>query len=270
MDAVPLEDYVEDITGKAQRGLGIRDAELLSRAGISAEALAALCAGSPDEETVWRVAPVLDLHPERLAVSARRGWYPEVPLTEGVHGENTPYGEMRVNAYVIWDPQSLEAAVFDTGADARGLIRFAKEHALRVRVIAITHSHIDHIADLDRLRSAYPDAAVYTGEREPVPGASPIAPGFAFVAGALQVSTRLTWGHARGGITYVVDGLERPVAVVGDALFAGSMGGGKVSYADALRTNREEILSLPDVTHLCPGHGPCTTVGQEKEHNPFF
>ncbi len=270
MDAIPLEDYVEDITGKAQRGLGIGDSELLSRAGISGEALSALRAGSPDAETVRRVAPVLGLDPERLAVSARRAWYPEVPHTEGVHGENTAYGDMGVNAYVIWDPQSDEAAIFDTGADARGLIQFVQEHALQVRAIAITHSHIDHIADLDRLRRAFPDAEVYTGEREPVPGATPIAPGFQFSIGALQVSTRLTWGHARGGITYVVEGLERPVAVVGDALFAGSMGGGKESYANALRTNREEILSLPDATHLCPGHGPCTTVGQEKENNPFF
>ena len=58
--------------------------------------------------------------------------------------------------------------------------------------------------------------------------------------------------------------------VVGDALFAGSMGGGMVSYADALRTNREKIMSLPDETVLCPGHGPMTTVGEEKKHNPFF
>ena len=84
------------------------------------------------------------------------------------------------------------------------------------------------------------------------------------------MSARLTWGHAKGGITYVIDGLVTPIAVVGDAMFAGSMGGGMVSYQDALRTNREEILALPDHTILCPGHGPLTTVGEEKDHNPFF
>ena len=94
--------------------------------------------------------------------------------------------------------------------------------------------------------------------------------GDVFAIGALTVSARLTWGHAEGGITYVVDGLDSLIAVVGDAMFAGSMGGGKVSYEDALRTNREEILSLPDDTILCPGHGPLTTVGEEKAHNPFF
>ena len=71
-------------------------------------------------------------------------------------------------------------------------------------------------------------------------------------------------------MTYVVNGLDKQVAIVGDALFAGSMGGGMVSYPDALRTNREKIISLPNETVLCPGHGPMTTVGEEKKHNPFF
>jgi glyoxylase-like metal-dependent hydrolase (beta-lactamase superfamily II) len=60
------------------------------------------------------------------------------------------------------------------------------------------------------------------------------------------------------------------VVIVGDALFAGSMGGGMVSYADALRTNRREIMTLPPQTVICPGHGPMTTVAEERAHNPFF
>jgi glyoxylase-like metal-dependent hydrolase (beta-lactamase superfamily II) len=71
-------------------------------------------------------------------------------------------------------------------------------------------------------------------------------------------------------MTYVVNGRARPIAIVGDSLFAGSMGGGNVSYDDALRNNLEKILTLPDETIICPGHGPMTTVGEEKEHNPFF
>ena len=68
----------------------------------------------------------------------------------------------------------------------------------------------------------------------------------------------------------MISGLEKPVAIVGDAVFASSMGGGGISYPDALRTNHAEILTLPDATVLCPGHGPLTTVGEEKAHNPFF
>jgi glyoxylase-like metal-dependent hydrolase (beta-lactamase superfamily II) len=86
----------------------------------------------------------------------------------------------------------------------------------------------------------------------------------------LKIETRQTSGHARGGITYVVSGLPRRVAVVGDALFAASMGGGAVSYEEALRTNRKEIFSLPDDTIICPGHGPLTTVGEQKKHNAFY
>jgi len=86
----------------------------------------------------------------------------------------------------------------------------------------------------------------------------------------LEIETRLTWGHSPSGMTYVVTGLARPIAVVGDSLFAGSMGGGNVSYKDALRNNLEKILTLPDETIICPGHGPMTTVREEKRHNPFF
>ena len=71
-------------------------------------------------------------------------------------------------------------------------------------------------------------------------------------------------------MTYVVNGLSRKLAIVGDAIFAGSMGGGNVSYRDALQTNLDKILTLPDETIICPGHGPMTTVGEEKKHNPFF
>ena len=68
----------------------------------------------------------------------------------------------------------------------------------------------------------------------------------------------------------MIGGLAQPVAVVGDALFAGSMGGPNTSYGDCLRTNREEILSLPSETILCPGHGPLTKVALELKNNPFF
>jgi glyoxylase-like metal-dependent hydrolase (beta-lactamase superfamily II) len=58
--------------------------------------------------------------------------------------------------------------------------------------------------------------------------------------------------------------------VVGDALFAASMGGGMISYADALRTNKEQLFTLPKETLICPGHGPLTSIGWELGHNPFF
>ena len=149
------------------------------------------------------------------------------------------------------------------------MVRFTNRHKLNVQFIFLTHAHADHVADLPRLREET-GADVFTPRDEPVPGAEPIEEGKQFRLGNLQIDTRLTWGHSQGGMTYVVNRLARPIAVVGDSLFAGSMGGGNVSYPDALRNNLEKILTLPDETIICPGHGPMTTVGEEKVHNPFF
>ena len=268
--AIGIEDFCEDIVGKAMRGTAISDTELAAKAGVSIGAIQLLRRGEGEAETAKAVAGPLGLHSEKLVDCFHRAWYPEAHAVDGLFMVNTPYSDMFVNAYLVWDSVSKAAALFDTGADAGELIAQANEEKLDVLHVFLTHTHRDHIADLDRVRAAFPSASVHVGAREPLPGANAVNPGDEFTLGDLRISARLTWGHAEGGITYVVDGLSKPVAVVGDAMFAGSMGGGMVSYADALRTNREEILSLPDETILCPGHGPLTTVGEEKAHNPFF
>jgi hydroxyacylglutathione hydrolase len=176
---------------------------------------------------------------------------------------------MTVNAYLVWDPASLEAVAFDTGSDASGQLALIAAKKLHLSMILLTHTHGDHILDLDRLKEKT-GAPAYVCKREPLDGVELFDAGRQFEAGALRIETRQTWGHSPGGVTYVISGLSRPVAVVGDAVFAGSMGGGGISYSDALRTNREEILTLPNETILCPGHGPLTTVGEQKIHNPFF
>jgi len=107
-------------------------------------------------------------------------------------------------------------------------------------------------------------------EDEDLRDAEIIAEGHEFRVGSLTLEARLTSGHSRGGLTYVISGLARPVAIVGDSLFAASMGGGAVSYDDAVRNNLEKILTLPEETILCPGHGPLTTAGKERRENPFF
>ena len=136
-------------------------------------------------------------------------------------------------------------------------------------MILLTHAHPDHVADLRRLEEET-GAPVYISDLEAAEGAEAIEEGKRFRVGSLEIESRLTSGHSPGGMTFVVTGLARPVAIVGDSLFAGSMGGGNVSYEDALRNNREKILTLPDETIVCPGHGPLTTVGKEKRDNPFF
>lgn len=267
---LPLEDSHLDILGKARRGLKLDDEELVRRAGISAADFDRIQAGEILPETLGRLAAVLDLGPRAFTDSARKAWRPQAVAVAGLKTFTTHFEDMTVNSYLIWDAASKKAVAFDSGADAGGMLDFTAVQGLDIELILITHTHIDHIFDLDRLRENT-GAPAWLGDREPaLAGTKSFVAGKSFRVGALTIETRLTWGHADGGITCVVSGLPRPVAVVGDAIFAGSMGGGKVSYADALRTTRKEILSLPDETVLASGHGPLTTVAEEKSHNPFF
>jgi len=268
--AIPLEDNVSDIIGKAQRGLGISDSQLAERAGVSVDQVRKVRSGDLSGDVVDRVAPILKLSAPALRKLAAGDWNPEAIVDiDGLAMFNTTYGDMTVNAYLIWDPATRDAVAFDTGADCSPMLKRIADDHLKVRMILLTHAHPDHVADLRRLRKAT-DAPIYISELEPEEGAESIPEGKHFEVGTLAIEARLTSGHSPGGMTYVVTGLERPVAVAGDSLFAGSMGGGNVSYEDALRNNREKILSLPDETIVCPGHGPLTTVGKEKRENAFF
>jgi len=268
--AIPLEDNVSDIIGKAQRGLGISDSQLAERAGVSVDAVRKVRSGDLSGDAIDRVAPVLKLSAPALRKLGADDWNPEtIADLDGLAMFNTTYGDMTVNAYLIWDPETREAVAFDTGADCSAMLKRIADDHLKVRMILLTHAHPDHVADLRRLRKVT-EAPVSISELESEEGAESIPEGKHFKVGTLAIEARLTSGHSPGGMTYVVTGLERPVAVVGDSLFAGSMGGGNISYQDALTNNRDKILTLPDETIVCPGHGPLTTVGKEKRENPFF
>ncbi len=269
MTVIPLEDTFSDIVGKAMRGLQFTDAQLAEATGLSAEAVNALRSGAWDESTARTVAPALGLKTDALCALGHHAYTPAPVALEGLAQFNMPFDDMTVNAYLVWDPASGEAIAFDTGGDVTEMLAVIAEKKLRVQAILLTHTHGDHIFDLDRLKEKT-GAPAFVGEREPIAGAESFAAGRQWAVGGLTIETRLTWGHSKGGITYFFRGLARPVAIVGDAIFAGSMGGGGVSYTAALRTNREEIFTLPTGTILCPGHGPMTTVGEEQKSNPFF
>jgi glyoxylase-like metal-dependent hydrolase (beta-lactamase superfamily II) len=267
---LPLEDNHLDILGKAQRGKGWSTEQLASESGVDPAALARIQNGEVLPEEMGKLAVVLGLGARALQASAEKSWRPAPVQIPHLETFTTPFTDMMVNAYLAWDSETGEAVVFDSGADASGILEFAAANQLKIVLILITHTHGDHIFDLDRLMEKT-GAPAWVGDREPaLDGTERFSAGKVFRVGKLSISTRLTWGHAEGGITYVVDGLDEPVAVVGDALFAGSMGGGKVSYSDALQTTRSEILSLPEETIVASGHGPLTTVGEEKSNNPFF
>ena len=269
MTPIPLEDNVADIVGKAMRGLQLTDPQVATRAGLTTAAVASLREGDFSESTARAIAPVLHLGADALVALGNEAWRPPPIVLAGLACFNTPYADMTVNSYIAFDRRSGAAVAFDSGANCNSMLDYLARELLTLKLILLTHTHSDHIADLARLKQKT-GAPAFVSEREARVGAQPFAVGVEFHCGALRIATRLTWGHSRGGITYLIGGLDGPVAVVGDAVFAGSMGGGSVSYHDALRTNREQILSLPAATILCPGHGPLTTVGEEQIHNPFF
>lgn len=269
--AIPLEDNFEDLIAKSMRGRHLSESELVESTGVPRDVLSRLCRGEfCDEAALVKVARALSLDPRTLTMAASKVWSPRPVSVEGLEMFNLPYRDMRVNAYLVWDPATKAAAFFDTATDSIPLVRKARDLGVSVESIFLTHTHNDHIAALDGLRAAFPAARVFSNRAEPWPDTETFSEGATFSIGTLRVGTRTTSGHSVGGTTYVVEGLSRPLAVVGDAIFAGSMGGGMVSFEDAWRNNREKILTLPDETVLCPGHGPLSSVGEEKRNNPFF
>src|SRR2546421_1482339 len=267
---IELEDNAGDIVGKAQRGLGISDSELGKKSGMNADAVRKARDGQADEATLRAIAPVLDLDPNALVDLAQSKWKPDkLENFEGLAQITSSYSGMLVNAYLIWDLETKHSVAFDTGADCASMLKLATKQNLSLKMILLTHAHPDHVADLPRLREET-GAEVFAPAREPVPGADKIEEGKHFQLAKIDIEARLTWGHSPGGMTFVCTGLARPIAIVGDSMFAGSMGGGSVSYKDALKNNLEKILTLPDETIICPGHGATTSVSEETKHHPVF
>lgn len=271
--SIPLEDLYNDVIGKAQRGLGIDDDALASRTGLTAARIGEIKHGAVDEESLLKIATALQLHGPSLVTMARGEWTPAPVNLDGLGQFNTTWHDMTVNAYLLWDPASREAAAFDTGATAVPMVEAIQARGLSLKAIFLTHTHPDHVADIGSLVAAGGGSVpVFVNGQEPHNGAQAfsIEDQPVWNVGSLRIEPRSTWGHSRGGTSYVVQGLARTVVVVGDALFASSMGGGMVSYPDALATNRASLFTLPSDCIVCPGHGPLTTIGEEKAHNPFY
>src|SRR5881396_258729 len=129
---ISLEDNVGDIIGKAQRGLGISDSELAKKAGVDLQTIREMRESDFDEAALLRVAPVLDLAAGPLCELAKDEWRPQrIDERDGFAQFNTRYHDMTVNAYLVWDPASRAAAVFDTGADCTDVLRFANRQIER-------------------------------------------------------------------------------------------------------------------------------------------
>lgn len=266
---IPLEDNSTDVLGKALRGQKLSVHAAAARAGLDTAAVTRLITGHFEEGPARALAAALKLNADALVRLATRGYAPDVSCPPAIIAVTTPYSDMTVNTYIVHDLKSRDAAIFDTGADAKPLLDAVRSSGLNVVAIFLTHSHADHIHALSTLKREL-GVEAWSSELEPVRGTNTFRPGDLFNAGQHFIRTRLTPGHSVGGTTFVIEGPILQAAVVGDALFAGSIGGVHDDYNKTLATIRREILGLRDDTILCPGHGPLTTVALEKANNPFL
>jgi len=271
-----LEDSLGDILRKARTSTHTSVEQAAALAGLApADYTAAEDSGKlPPGMRLPELCRHLTLDGEKFSRQAQ-GW---LPATVGEHQWSgfrmiTTAGDgMTVNAFLVWDAATRDAALFDTGFDAAPIFAVVDELGLRLRHLFITHSHGDHVAAIGPIRQRFPEVALHSGSKH-APAGQRLAAGDTFAVGALRVGFRETPGHADDGITYVVTGWPAgapAVAVVGDAIFAGSMGGARDLLPLARAKVLEHILSLPGPTLICPGHGPLTTVAQEQANNPWF
>tara|TARA_R100000027_G_scaffold61057_1_gene52183 strand:+ start:17080 stop:17907 length:828 start_codon:yes stop_codon:yes gene_type:complete len=264
-----LEDFSEDIISKAQNGLRMTNRNLADQAGIDLAQVKSLKAGAVEPEALQSIANVLQLDGARLLVSARKSWLPAPQAIQGLSQFVSEFHSMTVNAYLLEAPTG-EAILFDTGVDPAPILAHLHEKQLNLSAIFLTHGHPDHVAVLEPILQQAGPCPVYAHPTESIPNTEPFEWDQPLTAGPFHLQTISTPGHTPGGTSFLLKNLPSPLAVVGDALFAGSVGGCAADYSRALDSIRNNLLTLPSETVLCPGHGPLTTTGEENLHNPFF
>ena len=202
--------------------------------------------------------------------------------------ESLPSGPLEVNCYIVGCENTRKAVVIDPGGNVEAILDIVKKHELEVVMIINTHGHFDHIggnkqlqeatgaellahrADRSVMTQAREHAAIFGLSANPSPAPTRELVGRETLqVGDLRLRVMHTPGHSAGGIClYVEDCLFS-----GDTLFAGSVGRTDLpegDYYQLISSIKEQLLGLPDETKVYPGHGPATTIGNEKQHNPFL
>ena len=201
-----------------------------------------------------------------------------------------PVGPLQCNCSVIGDETTREALVIDPGDDIDDVLVLIRKHNLTVKQIVVTHAHIDHVGGAMKLRAATGAPILLNQNDQPLlkmldvqatwigvedPGKveidHSIAQGDTVRAGSLTANVIHTPGHTEGSVCLYFPTEKKLIA--GDTLFAGSIGrtdlpGG--SMRKIINSLHEKVLTLPDETVVIPGHGALTTIGEERESNPFL
>ncbi|MBV8172423.1 MAG: MBL fold metallo-hydrolase [Candidatus Eremiobacteraeota bacterium] len=271
-----LEDTFGDIVRKTARAKDIPLKQVASQAGVDVERVEQFArdAAAPTEEEARALGKALGLDPGRLADIAFARWRPkEEPLPDHIgHQVNKPHPS---NGYFIILEQQRHAAFVDPGGSVPNIVQTLKRSPVSLDYILVTHKHPDHIDGVPDLRKAFPNARIAVHRLDSYAlgdlarGALEVSDGDSLPFGDGQVKVVHTPGHTDGSICFIY----QSNAFTGDTLFAGSVGGifgDKYGYEDLLQSTKIKIFTLPDDTVVLPGHGPPSTIGQEREHNPFF
>lgn len=271
-----LEDHLGDILRKARKRAGVT-LENAARAGnLTAEQLGSIedsgvLAHRPEFKAL---GPLLKLDAGKLE-SLAAGWEPaakDLGRWRELRVITTARDGMAVNAYLAWDEVTREAALFDTGWEAEPIIEIIACERLQLRYLFLTHTHEDHVIALPELVRHFPKALLRQSTKTALPQHRNRA-NDCLQLGSLRITNRETPGHADDGVIYLIGNWPEDAphaAIIGDTIFAGTMANGFISWPSLEAGVRQNILTLPDATLLCPGHGPLTTVAEEKAHNPFL
>ena len=273
---IGLEDDPADVLRKAQRGTGIDIPELAHRTGIDLHDVQAWRSGEavPTEDQARAVATVLRLDPGKFADSMLRRWYPETSAPAEVR--HHPHDPHPSNGYLFFLQDGKTAALIDPAGYPPTLLRAVNEGPFALRYILITHKHADHCDATADVARAFPDAQIVMHRADVAAIGSlarralPVVDGDELPFGD-DASIRMlhTPGHTDGSSCF----LFRSTVFTGDTLFAGSVGGvfaDVATYDDLLASVRFKLFALDDDTVVMPGHGPPSTIAQERAHNPFL
>ena len=269
-----LEDELGDIVEKAREGRSWSQNDLAINSGIPLSDLVRVesCEWIPENSIIESLAGPLNLHAPSLIAIAHKTWGPNPYKLDpdfDLVCLKVYLGVYPVQCYLLTCKSSGETAIIDTGGNPDSVIKNVRERNLNPSKILLTHAHPDHAGGLGKIDKEF-GCSTWVDDDEPKPSGSRdlkvVRDGDIIELGMLKIEVLTNPGHTLGGCSYRV----KNALVCGDAIFAGSMGRANVSFPKLFDAVTKKLLVLPDETSIHPGHGPPTTVGEEKSNNPFF